>query len=57
MSISSKLYYDIQEMYIEGYKPFTIAAALNIDIDLVYEWIEREHIAQGEFDPYETINS
>jgi len=57
MSISSKLYYDIQEMYIEGYKPFTIAAALNIDIDLVYEWIESEHIAQGEFDPYETINS
>ena len=57
MSISSNLCYDIQELYIEGYKPFTIAAMLNISIDIVYQWIENESLAQSKFDPYDTINS
>jgi len=57
MSITSKLYYDIQEMYIEGYRPSTIAALLNIEIDLVYQWIESESVDSSEYDPFETINS
>ena len=57
MSISSNLYYDIQELYIEGYKPFTIATILEIPIDIVYQWIESEQLGQEQYDPYETINS
>jgi uncharacterized protein YjcR len=53
--------YDIETMYIEGYKPVSIAAKLNIPIDEVYAWIESVDLewndAFEQMSPYETINS
>ena len=57
MSKFSELDYEIQELYIEGYKPQTIASRLNISVDLVYSWLEQESVEGIAFDPYETINS
>jgi len=57
MSKMNELNYEIEQLYIEGYKPFTIAAKLEIPVDIVYQWIENESLGQEQFDPYETINS
>ena len=58
MSKISDLAYDIEQLYIEGYSPKTIASILECPIDMVYDWIESCGVeATEEFDPYETINS
>jgi uncharacterized protein YjcR len=53
--------YEIEALYIEGYKPVTIAVKLNIPIDEVYAWIESVdlewNVAFESTDPYDTINS
>lgn len=63
----SDLAYDIEQLYIEGYSPKGIAAVLNCPIDLVYAWIETEHLSsdktpacytmQDTYDPFNTVNS
>ena len=40
MSAMSELAYDIEQMYIEGYSPKTIAAMLECPIDIVYNWLD-----------------
>lgn len=40
MSKLSELAYDIEQMYIEGHNPKTIAFVLECPINIVYEWIE-----------------
>ena len=40
MSKVAELAYDIEQMYIEGFNPKTIAAVLECPIDIVYNWIE-----------------
>jgi len=57
MSKMNELNYEIEQLYIEGYRPSTIATRLGIAVDIVYQWIENESLAQSEYDPYETINS
>lgn len=53
--------YDIEQLYIEGYSPKTIAMMLDIPVDDIYRWIEGVDLEWAEaFDslsPYETINS
>lgn len=44
MSRVAELAYDIEQMYIEGYAPKSIAAVLNCPIDTVYDWIESENL-------------
>ena len=54
------LAYDIEQLYIEGYSPKTIAAMLACPIEQVYGWIESIGVAETpheEFGPYETMNS
>jgi DNA-directed RNA polymerase specialized sigma24 family protein len=57
------LSYDIEQLYIEGYSPKTIAMMLECPIDMVYEWIEQvnvewdESFPREELSPFETINS
>jgi DNA-directed RNA polymerase specialized sigma24 family protein len=57
------LSYDIEQLYIEGYSPKTIAMMLECPIDMVYEWIEQvnvewdEAFLREELSPFETINS
>lgn len=59
MSVMSELAYDIEQMYIEGYKPTTIAGLLGCPIDIVYDWIESNGLSAEEtsYDPYDTVNS
>jgi transposase len=60
MSKMSDLDYDIQELYIEGYSPLSIAAMLNCPIDTVYDWLEANNVAekpQEDYDPFNTVNS
>lgn len=53
--------YDIEQLYIEGYSPTTIALMLDIPVDDVYNWIESVDLEWNtsfeEHSPYETINS
>jgi DNA-directed RNA polymerase specialized sigma24 family protein len=56
----SELDYDIQELYIEGYSPVSIAAMLNCPLETVYDWLEDNNVAekqQEEYDPFNTSNS
>jgi hypothetical protein len=69
MSKLADVAYDIEQLYIEGYKPTTIAAQLDIPLSLVYDWLEQtnldddvdaqdwDEIEAEEYDPYQTINS
>ena len=40
MSVMSELAYDIEQLYIEGYSPKTIAAQLGCPLTMVYDWLE-----------------
>ena len=63
MSVMSELAYDIEQMYIEGYKPTTIAGLLGCELSLVYDWIETNglevntSLTEEDYDPHATINS
>jgi DNA-directed RNA polymerase specialized sigma24 family protein len=59
MSVMSELAYDIEQMYIEGYSPKTIAALLECPIEIVYDWIQSNSLSADEasYDPYDTVNS
>ena len=59
MSKMSDLAYDIEQLYIDGCTPKTIARILECPVDVVYEWIEGNSLAADEedLDPYNTINS
>ena len=58
MSKMSELAYDIEQLYIEGYSPKTIAAQLECPLETVYEWLESVSVdADEELDPFNTINS
>jgi len=43
----SELAYDIEQMYIEGYSPKTIAAALECPVSIVYDWLEEINVEEN----------
>jgi DNA invertase Pin-like site-specific DNA recombinase len=49
----AELAYDIEQLYIEGYSPKTIAAMLGCEMTLVYDWLEDNSIAKETIDPAE----
>jgi uncharacterized protein YjcR len=60
MSKLSELAYDIEQLYIEGYSPKTIAVQLGCTVNLVYDWLNDNGVAespQEDTSPYATINS
>jgi hypothetical protein len=58
MSKVAELAYDIEQLYIEGYSPKTIALMLECPIEMVYTWIEEQGVgADEDMDPYNTVNS
>jgi transposase len=70
MSKVAELAYDIEQMYIEGYSPKSIAAMLECPLTMVYDWLESNSLTEAkadaqswdeleadEFDPFDTINS
>jgi uncharacterized protein YjcR len=48
MSKMAELAYDIEQMYIEGYKPTTIAGLLGCELNVVYDWIESNNLSASE---------
>ena len=61
MSKMAELYYDIEQMYIDGVGAKRIAQILECPIEIVYAVLEDMGVAdqpqEGELDPYNTINS
>lgn len=58
MSKVAELAYDIEQMYIEGYSPKTIAAILECPISMVYDWMAETGVGETEeLSPFETVNS
>lgn len=59
MSKVKDLSYDIQELFIEGYGPFSIAAQLGCPVDQVYATLETFGVAgedMAEDEPYSPYN-
>ena len=44
MSAVKDLSYDIEQLYIEGYRPASIAAQLGCPVEIVYDWIEESNV-------------
>jgi hypothetical protein len=62
MSKMADFSYDIEQLYIEGYSPKTIAIVLGCPLEQVYGWIESVGVAetpqdQDELSPFGTMNS
>jgi len=58
MSKMSDLAYDIEQLYIEGHSPKTIAKILECPVDIVYAWIEEVGVGgEEDLNPYNTVNS
>lgn len=59
MSKMNELAYDIEQLYIEGFSPKTIAAQLECPLEIVYDWIESNSLSgdEEEFSPNATVNS
>ena len=53
MSVMSELAYDIEQLYIEGYSPKTIAAQLGCPLTMIYDWLEQNSLAEEKIDPAE----
>ena len=53
MSVMSELAYDIEQLYIEGYSPKTIAGMLECPLTMVYDWLESNSVAEEKIDPAE----
>ena len=66
----SELAYDIEQLYIEGYSPKSIAVQLECPLSVVYDWLEETNVSDtkadaaewdeleaDEYSPYDTINS
>jgi hypothetical protein len=51
------LAYDIEQLYIEGYSPKTIAMMLECPIEQVYGWIESTGVAETPQDQIDEIYS
>jgi uncharacterized protein YjcR len=58
MSNMKELAYDIEQMFIEGYSPKSIAIQLGCTLEIVYDWIESNGCeADEDCSPYATVNS
>ena len=53
MSVMSELAYDIEQLYIEGYSPKTIAAMLKCPLTMIYDWLESNSVTEEKIDPAE----
>ena len=48
MSKVAELAYDIEQLYIEGFSPRSIAAQLGCPLTTVYDWIESVGCSEAE---------
>jgi transposase len=56
MSKMAELAYDIEQLYIEGYSPKSIAVQLECPLSVIYDWLEATNVAETpqeeEYSPY-----
>ncbi len=61
MSQFDELYYDVEQMYIDGVSAKRIAQILSCDIEVVYSVLEDMGVADSpqkdDYDPFLTVNS
>jgi hypothetical protein len=59
MSKMADLSYDIEQLYIEGYSPKTIALMLECPAIMIYDWLDENNIVDDSeiFNPHDTVNS
>jgi len=60
MSKVAELAYDIEQLYIEGLTEKNIAKTLGCPVEIVYDWMKENGVAdspQEDASPYATINS
>lgn len=57
--LGERLFYDVQELFIEGLDAYQIAAELGAPVNLVREYLVEFGVAdlQQDMSPYATINS
>jgi uncharacterized protein YjcR len=53
MSKIAELSYDIEQLYIEGYSPKSIAVQLGCTVETVYEWLEANSVGESTTDAVE----
>jgi hypothetical protein len=53
MSKMAELAYDIEQLYIEGYSPKSIAVQLECPLELVYDWLETNNMDKSQADAVE----
>lgn len=53
MSKVAELAYDIEQLYIEGFSPRSIAAQLGCPLTLIYDWLESCNVEEEKIDPAE----
>ena len=46
MSKVAELAYDIEQLYIEGYSPKSIAIQLECPLSMVYDWLESNSVGE-----------
>lgn len=56
MSKLAELAYDIEQLYIEGYSPRSIAVQLECPLEVIYDWLESCNLDE-EYSPHATVNS
>jgi hypothetical protein len=49
----AELSYDIEQLYIEGFSPKSIAVQLECPLSVVYDWLESCNISEDKVDPAE----
>ena len=50
MSKVAELAYDIEQLYIEGFSPKSIAVQLDCPLTMVYDWLESNSVAESKAD-------
>ena len=51
--MTEQLAYEIEQMYMDGFKPTTIAAIVGCSLETVYDWMEENHVEEArESDDY-----
>lgn len=53
MSKLAELAYDIEQLYIDGFSPKSIAVQLECPLSLVYDWLESCNVEEEKIDPAE----
>jgi len=57
MSKMADLAYDIEQLYIEGYSPISIAAQLGCPVDIVYDWLEQTNLDDVDAESWDEVEA